>query len=279
MKTLLEQISETRCFGGRQRTYQHASKTVGTPMRLSVYLPPQAEKGACPVLWYLSGLTCTEENVTVKSGIQRRAAARGLIVIAPDTSPRGAGIAGEDERWDLGTGAGFYVDATQEPWSKNYRMFSYVTEELQQLVCRQLPVRTDAQGICGHSMGGHGALVLGLRLPERYRSISALAPIANPSETPWGQQAFNTYLGEDRGAWANYDALHLVEAGARSGKILVDQGAADPFLKEELDPERLAKACKIQDSLWNCACTRAMTIPIFLWPALSTIISITTLIA
>lgn len=236
--------SESRCFGGWQRFYEHASDVTKTPMRFAVYLPPRAEHEKCPVLWYLSGLTCTEENVITKSGLQRRAAERGLIVVAPDTSPRGANIEGEDADWDFGTGAGFYVDATREPWAKHYRMWSYVTEELPALVAEHLPIAPDAQGITGHSMGGHGALVCALRRPERYRSVSAFAPITNPSEVPWGEKAFSGYLGEDRDAWAAYDAVRLLDAGKRAAsEILVDQGAADGFLEGQLKPERLREAC------------------------------------
>jgi len=239
-----EQISEAACFDGRQCTFQHRSETTGTDMRVSVFLPPQVEKGPRPVLWYLSGLTCTEENVTVKSGFQRRAAERGLVVIAPDTSPRGADIAGEDESWDFGSGAGFYVDATREPWAKNYRMYSYLTEELQALVTSELPVRDDAQGVTGHSMGGHGALVLALRNPDRYRSVSAFAPIVHPSAVPWGKKAFTGYLGDDEKAWRPYDAVALLEDGNVCEPILIDQGGADDFLKEQLKPKLLEKACR-----------------------------------
>lgn len=240
----LELVSESRCFGGRQRSYRHASTATKTDMRFAVYLPPAAEERPCPVLWYLSGLTCTEENVTTKSGIQRRAAERGLIVVAPDTSPRGAGLEGEDDSWDFGTGAGFYVDATREPWSRHYRMFTYVTDELPTLVEANLPVRAGAHGITGHSMGGHGALVVALRRPDRFRSVSALAPITNPSEVPWGHKAFGGYLGEDRAAWAAYDAVRLLEEGRRVDEILVDQGAEDAFLTSQLRPERLRETCE-----------------------------------
>ncbi len=241
----LELRSASRCFGGWQRFYTHDSVVTKTPMRFSVYLPPRAEHERCPVLWYLSGLTCTEENVVTKSGFQRRAAERGLVVIAPDTSPRGAGIEGEEDDWDFGTGAGFYVDATEAPWSSHYRMFSYVTEELPALVAAELPVDAERQGISGHSMGGHGALVAGLRLPERYRSLSAFAPIGNPSKVPWGEKAFTGYLGHERAAWDAYDAVRLLEQGRRArSEILVDQGAADGFLTEQLQPERLRAACE-----------------------------------
>lgn len=234
--------SETRCFGGRQQILKHRSEVLGCPMNLAVFLPSAAEKAPCPVLWYLSGLTCTEQNVTGKSGFQRYAEQQGLIVICPDTSPRGLGIPGEDDTWDFGTGAGFYLDATQPPWSAGYRMYSYVTEELVQLAT-ELPIRTDAMGITGHSMGGHGALVLGLKNPKLYTSISAFAPIVHPSAVPWGQTAFARYLGAQSSTWAQYDAVELVAAGARSGEILVDQGLADDFLERELKPEVLEAAC------------------------------------
>lgn len=239
-----EKVSEAACFSGQQCVFQHRSETVGTDMRTSVFLPPQAEHGPRPVLWFLSGLTCTEENVTVKAGFQRRAAERGLIVVAPDTSPRGANIDGEDEAWDFGTGAGFYVDATREPWSKHYRMYSYITDELQTLVTKELPVRADAQGITGHSMGGHGALVLALRNPDRYRSVSAFAPIVHPSAVPWGKKAFGGYLGDDQKAWRAYDAVALVEDGKFCEPILIDQGGADDFKQDQLRPELLEKACR-----------------------------------
>lgn len=241
----LQLISEARCFGGRQLVYQHASDVTKTPMRFGVYLPPQAEHGRCAALWYLSGLTCTEQNVVTKSGFQRRAAERGLIVIAPDTSPRGAGVEGEDVDWDLGTGAGFYVDATEAPWSRSYGMFSYVTDELPALVERSFPVHAEKQGVTGHSMGGHGALVVGLRLPERFRTVSAFAPISNPTAVPWGEKAFGAYLGDDRKTWDAYDAVRLLDSGKRAASdILVDQGAVDSFLANQLLPERLREACE-----------------------------------
>jgi S-formylglutathione hydrolase len=240
----LELVSQAKSFGGWQRTYKHSSDITGTSMRFSIYLPPQAERHPCPVLWFLSGLTCTEENATVKSGFQRRAAEHGLIVVVPDTSPRGAAIPGEDDATDFGTGAGFYVDATEAPWSKNYRMYSYVAEELPALIAKQFPnARPEHQGIMGHSMGGHGALVVGLRQPERIHSISAFAPICSPSTAPWGQKAFAGYLGAERTAWNAYDAVQLLAAGRRANEILVDQGLADPFLETQLQPERLRAAC------------------------------------
>lgn len=242
----LEKTKAYRSFGGEQGYYTHVSEVCGGPMELSVYLPPGASAhDRRPVVWYLSGLTCTAENFTAKAGAQRVAAELGLIVVAPDTSPRGAGYPGEDESWDFGTGAGFYVDATTEPWRARYRMWSYVTEELHALVHASLPTRGPGhESITGHSMGGHGALVAGLRMPERYRSVSAFAPIVAPSEVPWGHKAFGGYLGEDRAAWAKYDATALVKAGHRHPRpIRIDQGAADSFLTRELQPERFEAAC------------------------------------
>ncbi len=240
----METISEQRCFGGVQGVYRHASETTGTPMQFAVFIPPGAENGGVPVLWYLSGLTCTEENFTVKAGAQRYAAEHGLMLVAPDTSPRGASIPGEDETYDFGSGAGFYVDATEAPWSKNYRMYSYITEELPALVFDGFPGDRARQGITGHSMGGHGALTVGLRNPETYRSISAFSPICAPTQCPWGEKALGGYLGSDRETWKAHDACALIESGQRSGEILVDQGDADGFLVEQLKPELLEQACK-----------------------------------
>lgn len=240
----LETVSQNRMFGGIQGVYSHQSEATGTPMRFALYQPPQAQSGPLPVLWYLSGLTCTEENVTVKAGAQRYAAEHGLIFIAPDTSPRGAAIAGEDDSYDFGTGAGFYVDATTDPWAKNYRMYSYIVEELPQLVAANFAVRDDAQAISGHSMGGHGALTIGLKHADRYRSVSAFSPICAPSQCPWGQKALGGYLGDDPQNWAEYDATRLVEAGKRQNKILIDQGGADEFLEEQLLSSIFIDACQ-----------------------------------
>jgi len=231
-------------YGGIQGVYSHQSDATGTPMRFALYMPPQAESAkALPVLWYLSGLTCTEENVTVKAGAQRYAAQHGLIFVAPDTSPRGAGIDGEDESYDFGTGAGFYVDATVDPWKKNYQMYSYIVDELPELISSSFPVQHDAQGITGHSMGGHGALTIGLKHPDRYRSVSAFSPICAPSQCPWGKKALAGYLGDNTDSWADYDATRLVEAGKRQNKILIDQGAADEFLQEQLLSSVFVDAC------------------------------------
>jgi S-formylglutathione hydrolase len=244
----LATVAEHRCFGGVQGFYTHDAETTGCTMRFSLYKPPQAAKGPVPVLWWLSGLTCTEENFTVKAGAQRYAAEHGVMIVAPDTSPRGLWIPGENDSYDFGSGAGFYVDATQAPWSAHYRMYSYVVQELPELVFAQFPARRDAQGIFGHSMGGHGALVIALRNPQTYRSLSAFAPIVAPSQVPWGIKAFTGYLGDDRAAWKDYDASELVKAGARfAGTILIDQGTADPFLEEQLRPGVFADACRAAD--------------------------------
>ncbi|HEY8375632.1 MAG TPA: S-formylglutathione hydrolase [Nannocystis sp.] len=239
----LRTISESRCFGGVQGFYSHPSTATGTEMRLSVYVPEQARAGALPAVVYLSGLSCTEENFTVKAGAQRYAAELGLIVVAPDTSPRGPGVA-DDPAYDLGQGAGFYVDATEPPWTPHYKMFTYVAEELPALIAANFPVRAGALGIMGHSMGGHGALVLGLRRPELFASVSALAPIVTPSQVPWGIKALSAYLGPDRAKWRPYDATALIEDGhKRSDTIRVDQGEADKFLGEQLRPNLFADAC------------------------------------
>lgn len=212
-------------------------------MKFAVYLPPQAKSGPVPVLYFLSGLTCTEENFMVKAGAQQFAARYGLMLVAPDTSPRKTGIPGEDDDWDFGTGAGFYVDATQAPWSQHYRMYSYVTEELPALIAEQFPAQADRQGICGHSMGGHGALICGLKNPGKYRSVSAFAPIGAPSRCPWGEKAFSHYLSE-REAWKTYDASELVHHTQLDFPILIDQGMADPFLANQLMPEVFEQACE-----------------------------------
>jgi S-formylglutathione hydrolase len=242
----MEQISRAKSFGGWVETYKHRSESTQTEMRFTIFRPPQAEKGNRPVLYWLSGLTCTDENFTVKAGAQRVAAEHGLILVMPDTSPRGAGVEGEDASYDLGTGAGFYVNATEAKWAKNYRMFDYVAKELPALLRGRFPIDFEREGIFGHSMGGHGALVLALRQPGRYRSVSAFAPICAPTECPWGEKAFTAYLGSDRKSWAEYDACQLIE---RSGgppfrsPLLVDQGTDDKFLNDQLKPERLKQAC------------------------------------
>lgn len=240
----LNLISEHRCFGGTQRFYAHDSRECRTEMRFSIYLPPQASERSVPVLYYLAGLTCTEETFMIKAGAQRLAAELGLILVAPDTSPRKARLPGDDASWDFGLGAGFYVDATAEPWSQNYRMYSYVTRELPELIAQVGGGLTDRQGIFGHSMGGHGALVCALRNPAQYRSVSAFAPIVAPSRCPWGEKAFTGYLGAERSRWLEYDASELVGGRRYERPILVDQGTADKFLEEQLKPELFEEACR-----------------------------------
>ena len=237
-------ISRNKSFGGIQGTYSHESRETGCVMRFGVFIPPQAEAGAVPVLFWLSGLTCTEENFVAKAGAQRIAAELGLALVAPDTSPRGLKIPGEDESYDFGSGAGFYVDATEAPWSRGYRMHSYITQELFTLVAGTFPVDAARVGIFGHSMGGHGALTIALKNPDRYKSVSAFAPICSPLRCPWGEKAFSGYLGADRAPWREYDATALIEDRGWAGPaILVDQGTGDQFLDGQLKPELLAKAC------------------------------------
>ena len=242
---MLELLNEHACFGGVQRFYRHDSSAIGLPMRFSVYLPPGHEGKRLPVLFYLAGLTCTEETFMIKAGAQRVAAEEGLILVAPDTSPRGAGVAGESDNWDFGVGAGFYVDALEGEWARHYRMYSYILE-LRELVLAQLPADPERTGIFGHSMGGHGALVMALRNPSLFRSVSAFAPIAAPSRCPWGKKAFGGYLGADQQAWRQYDASALMAAMDTApfpGGILIDQGLADKFLPEQLHPHLLEAAC------------------------------------
>lgn len=242
----LEVLSEQACFGGVQGYYRHESRETGTAMRFSLFRPPQALAGPVPMVWWLSGLTCTEDNFTVKAGAQRVAAELGLMLIAPDTSPRGEGVPGDPAGgWDFGLGAGFYVDATVEPYARHYRMYSYVAEELPAFVESHFTA-ADArrQSIMGHSMGGHGALVLSLCNPGRYRATSAFAPIVAPSEVPWGRKAFAGYLGDDPAAWARHDACALIRAGAHLPGLLVDQGGADKFLDAQLRPQLLEQACR-----------------------------------
>jgi S-formylglutathione hydrolase len=234
-----------RCFGGVQGVYSHASRATTCTMRFAVFMPPHAETARVPVLFWLSGLTCTEENFIVKAGAQRVAAELGMALVVPDTSPRGVDLPGDRDSFDFGLGAGFYVDATQEPWRRNYRMYSYVTDELPALVAAHFPVDISRAGIFGHSMGGHGALVIALRNPELFRSVSAFAPIVAPTRCPWGVKAFSGYLGNDRATWSAYDATLLVEATGWNGPpLLVDQGTADPFFATELQPELLRQACE-----------------------------------
>ena len=243
----LQVISEHACFGGVQGFYMHESSECFTEMRFSVYRPPQAKQRPVPVLYYLAGLTCTEETFMIKAGAQRLAAELGLMLVAPDTSPRSPRIEGDDASWDFGLGAGFYVDAIQAPWRSHYRLYSYVTRELPEIV--QLHFNANyRQSIFGHSMGGHGALVCALRNPNFYRSVSAFAPVVAPMQSPWGQKAFSNYLGSDSKAWRDYDASELVRARHYEKKILIDQGTADKFLKEQLMPDRFVSACAESDT-------------------------------
>jgi S-formylglutathione hydrolase len=240
----LNTISEQRCFGGLQGFYSHESPNCG-PMRFAVYQPPKALEGeTVPVVTYLAGLTCTEETFVIKAGAQRVAAELNLMLVAPDTSPRGAGCPGEDDDWDFGTGAGFYLDATEEPWSARYRMYSYVTQDLQDTVTANFPADVERQGIFGHSMGGHGALTIHLKNSEIFRSVSAFAPIGAPMRCPWGDKALTGYLGADREKWHAYDTTELVRQNPSKAHMLVDQGTDDQFLEMQLKPELLEEACK-----------------------------------
>ncbi|BBJ22528.1 S-formylglutathione hydrolase [Candidatus Nitrotoga sp. AM1P] len=242
---MLELISEYACFGGAQRFYSHHSEAIGLPMRFSVFLPPQTRGGKVPALFCLAGLTCTEETFMIKAGAQRSAAQQGLMLVAPDTSPRGANLPGEADSWDFGVGAGFYLDAIETPWNKHYRMYSYVLE-LYELIVREFPVLPANIGITGHSMGGHGALVLALRNPDLFKTVSAFAPICAPSKCPWGVKAFTAYLGGEQENWQKYDASALMEqrhAPFPSG-ILIDQGLSDKFLPNQLFPHAFEAACQ-----------------------------------
>ena len=238
-------VSQSKCFGGTQSVYRHEARETRCAMRFGVFLPPQAQTHRVPVLYWLSGLTCTEENFITKAGAQRVAAELGLAIIAPDTSPRGLNVPGEADSYDLGLGAGFYVDATQAPWSQGYRMYSYVTAELREVVASAFPVDPARTGIFGHSMGGHGALTIALKNPQLYKSVSAFAPIASPMRCPWGMKALTAYLGSDQNGWHDYDATALIEKRGWAGPpILVDQGTQDQFLETQLMPELLAQACE-----------------------------------
>ncbi len=238
----MEAVSTAQSFGGTQGVYRHESEATGTEMRFAVFVPEHAPGAKLPVLWYLSGLTCTHANVMEKGEYRRACAEHGVVFVAPDTSPRGADVP-NDEAYDFGQGAGFYVDATQGPWAKHFRMRSYIEQELPALIAAEFPVDMDRQGITGHSMGGHGALTISLRNPGRFRSTSAFAPIVSPLQCPWGEKALGGYLGDDRAAWREYDACALIEDGARLPELLIDQGTADDFLDSQLKTHLLEEAC------------------------------------
>jgi S-formylglutathione hydrolase len=242
---MMEIVSEAKSHGGRQLVVKHASARTRTDMVFSVFLPPQAANGPCPLLWYLSGLTCTHANVTEKGEYRAACAEHGIAFVAPDTSPRGPDVPDDpDGLWDFGQGAGFYVDATEAPWSTHFNMWSYIAEELPDLIATEFPVDMERQGITGHSMGGHGALTMALGLPGRFKSVSAFSPIVAPSRVPWGRKALGHYLGEEGPSWREHDAVALIEDGARLDDVLVDIGDADPFLEKELEPELLEAACR-----------------------------------
>ncbi|MEM8562788.1 MAG: S-formylglutathione hydrolase [Pseudomonadota bacterium] len=252
MATELEKIGENRCFGGNQLRYSHSSEVLSCDMTFSVYLPPQADETGggqpVPVLYWLSGLTCTDENFVVKAGAQRYAAELGIAIVAPDTSPRGEGVPDDPEgQYDFGLGAGFYVNATQEPWRQHYQMYAYVVDELPSIVESTFPINPEKMGIMGHSMGGHGALTIALSNPQRYRSVSAFSPICSPLQCPWGHKALGNYLGPDRASWSQYDATELIRAASERLPILVDQGEADNFLDEQLKTHLLAEAAADAD--------------------------------
>ncbi len=243
----IENLSQNKVFGGWHKQYRHQSQTLGCAMRFAIFLPPGASQDEpVPVLYWLSGLTCSDENFMQKAGAFRRAAELGIAIVAPDTSPRGEGVA-DDDGYDLGQGAGFYLNATEQPWAAHYRMYDYIVAELPGIIEGHFPV-TSVKSISGHSMGGHGALTIGLKNPAQYRAISAFSPIGNPMSCPWGQKAFSAYLGEDREAWQQYDASLLLQQGKSPLPILVDQGDADPFLAEQLMPEKLEQAAQAHDS-------------------------------
>lgn len=240
---MMTQISTQKAFNGKVVFFSHLSETNHCTMKFSVFIPVEAETKPVPVLYWLSGLTCTEENFTIKANAQRFAAKEGIMLVAPDTSPRGEGVPGKGEAWDLGFGAGFYVNATESPWSKHYQMYEYITEELPLLIQKNFSIIPDSQSIFGHSMGGHGALVMGIREPKKYRSVSAFAPISNPCSSPWGEKAFSAYLGSDRQKWENYDASYLIKKLGYDRTLLIDQGTEDQFLKTSLLPENFERAC------------------------------------
>ncbi len=239
----MEKISANKFFGGSHEVWTHESQVCSCPMRFAIYLPPQTETARVPVLYWLSGLTCTDENFGTKAGAQRVATELGVAIVMPDTSPRGLGLPGEDEAYDFGSGAGFYLNATEAPWAGHYNMYDYVVSELPALVNEHFPVDAERTSISGHSMGGHGALTIALKNPERYRSVSAFAPIVAPTQVPWGQKALAGYLGSDESAWQQYDATALVKQQPFHSEILIDQGAGDDFLEEQLKPELFEAAC------------------------------------
>ena len=243
----LQQLSRVRCYDGWQSQHQHASEVLNCEMQFSVYIPPQAEYQAVPVVYWLSGLTCTDQNFSTKAGAQRIASELGIALVIPDTSPRGEGVPDDPEgAYDFGLGAGFYVNATQEPWAKHYQMYDYILQELPALINANFPVNPNLWSIMGHSMGGHGALIIALRNAQRFQSVSAFSPIVNPMECPWGQKAFSHYLGEDRENWRLYDSVALITSGATPVPMLVDQGTADGFLAEQLKTDHLIQACQAQ---------------------------------
>ena len=243
--TSLKLKSEYRCFDGTVAYYSHQSATCNCEMNFAVYLPPQARSQSVPILYYLSGLTCNEENFMTKAGAQRSAAELGIMLVAPDTSPRNTGIPDEDKEWDLGSGAGFYVDATQSPWDKYYQMYSYITKELPELIAANFQVKVNKQSIMGHSMGGHGALICALKNSQQYLSVSAFAPIASPMQCPWGEKLFTAYLGTNKQEWAQYDATELVKSIQLDSTILIDQGTTDQFYQQQqLLPEKFQQACQ-----------------------------------
>jgi S-formylglutathione hydrolase len=239
----MESISQSKVFGGKLERFKHASRSCHCEMTFSVFLPPQAEERPVPMLYWLSGLTCTDENFMIKSGAQRAVAELGIALIAPDTSPRGVSIPGEDDDWDFGSGAGFYVNATEEPWSKHYRMYDYITKELPELVEVALPLLPGVRAVSGHSMGGHGALVVALKNKGFYRSVSAFAPICNPTRCPWGEKAFKNYLGDDQESWKQYDATELLRNMDQAPPMLIDQGTEDSWLHEQLLVTSLQQVC------------------------------------
>lgn len=245
MTQTLQQLTTNKLFDGWQYRYQHSSEALWCDMTVSVYLPPQAQHQRCPVLWWLSGLTCTDENFVIKAGAQRMAAELGIILVAPDTSPRGNKVPDDPEgAWDFGSGAGFYLNATQSPWLTHYQMYDYIVQELPELLIAALPIDGDRQAISGHSMGGHGALTIAFKNPQRFQSISAFAPICAPNQCPWGQKAFSWYLGENKETWKQYDACELIQQVDTQRPILIDQGTADNFLEEQLKPELLEQAAQ-----------------------------------